>query len=95
MGKKGENPLVNEENELFAKLLGQYLKRGRHELGLTQAEFAWKVDMSEEGYGMIERGKRIPSALTLNSIHNKTGISIDRIFQEIGIIEKDKNSKEY
>jgi DNA-binding XRE family transcriptional regulator len=70
MGKKGENSLVNEENKLFAKLLGQYLKRGRHGLGLTQAEFAWKVDMSEEGYRIIERGNRITSALTLNGIIN-------------------------
>jgi transcriptional regulator with XRE-family HTH domain len=86
--------LVKEENKPFAKLLGQHLKRGRYELGMTQAEFAETTDISEEGYGMIERGKRIPSALTLNNIHNKTGISIDLIFQEIGTIEKGKKSKE-
>jgi transcriptional regulator with XRE-family HTH domain len=50
--------------------------------------------MSEEGYGMIERGKRIPSALTLSSVHNKTGISIDRIFQEIDRIEKENKPEE-
>ncbi|MDX8344504.1 helix-turn-helix transcriptional regulator [Rossellomorea sp. YZS02] len=86
--------MVKEENKPFAKTLGQLLKRGRYERGMTQAEFAWTIHMSEEGYGMIERGKRIPSALTLNSIHNNTGISIDRIFQEIGKIEKEKKLKE-
>ena len=43
--------------EDFAKFLGEYLKRGRYELGMTQAEFAWEIHMSEEGYSKIEGGK--------------------------------------
>jgi transcriptional regulator with XRE-family HTH domain len=78
---------VKEENKPFAKLLGQQLKLGRYELGMTQAEFAETTDMSEEGYGMIERGQRIPSALTLCTIHNKTGISMDQIFKEFAKIK--------
>ncbi|MFC7785520.1 helix-turn-helix domain-containing protein [Rossellomorea sp. GCM10028870] len=86
--------MVKEENKPFAKTLGQLLKRRRNERRTTQEEFAWTIHMSEEGYGMIERRKRIPSALTLSNIHNNTGISIDQIFQEIDNIEKEKKLKE-
>ncbi|MBH9966119.1 MULTISPECIES: helix-turn-helix domain-containing protein [Rossellomorea] len=80
--------MVKEENQPFAKLLGEHLKRGRYELGMTQAEFAETTELSEEGYGMIERGQRIPSALTLCIIHNKTGISMDLFFKEFAKIKK-------
>jgi transcriptional regulator with XRE-family HTH domain len=82
------------EKEDFAKFLGEYLKRGRYELGMTQAEFAWKIDISEEGYSKIERGKSIPSALTLCTIHNKTGISMDYIFREFGKIVQEMKPEE-
>ena len=85
--------MVKEENKPFAKILGQLLKRGRYERGMTQAEFAWTIHMSEVGYGMIERGKKNPKCTHTSSIHNNTGISIDRIFQEIDKIEKEEKSK--
>jgi transcriptional regulator with XRE-family HTH domain len=86
--------LVKEENKPFAELLGQLLKRRRVEMNMTQAEFAWITKMSEEGYGRIERGESIPTSLTLSRIHNNTGISIDRIFQEIDRIIKANKPKE-
>ena len=86
--------MVKEENKPFAELLGKVLKRRRIEMDMTQAEFAWITKMSEEGYGRIERGESIPTSLTLSRIHNNTGISIDRIFQEIDNIRKDKKPKE-
>jgi transcriptional regulator with XRE-family HTH domain len=82
------------KKEDFAKLLGEYLKRGRYELGLTQEELAWKTHMSDEGYSKIERGKSIPSTLTLYNIHIKTGISMDYMFQEIHKIEKEMKPEE-
>jgi transcriptional regulator with XRE-family HTH domain len=85
--------LVKEENKPFAELLGKLLRRRRIEMDMTQAEFAWITKMSEEGYGRIERGESIPTSLTLSRIHNNTGISIDRIFQEIDRIDK-KNKPE-
>jgi transcriptional regulator with XRE-family HTH domain len=86
--------LVKEENKPFAELLGKLLKRRRLEMNMTQAEFAWITKMSEEDYGRIERGESIPTSLTLSRIHNNTGISIDRIFQEIGRIIKANKPKE-
>ncbi|KSU64639.1 hypothetical protein AS034_02035 [[Bacillus] enclensis] len=74
--------------EDFAKFSGEYLKRRRYELGMTQAEFAG-IHMSEEGYSKIERGKSVPSALTLCVIYNKTGISMDYIFKEFDIIDQE------
>jgi transcriptional regulator with XRE-family HTH domain len=86
--------LVKEENKPFAELLGKLLRRRRLEMGMTQAEFAWITKMSEEGYGRIERGESIPTTLTLSRIHNNTGISMDRIFQEIDRIEKENKPEE-
>jgi transcriptional regulator with XRE-family HTH domain len=86
--------LVKEENKPFAELLGKLLRRRRIEMDMTQAEFAWITKMSEEGYGRIERGESIPTSLTLSRIHNNTGISIDRIFQEIDRIEKENKPEE-
>ncbi|WP_299742077.1 helix-turn-helix domain-containing protein [uncultured Rossellomorea sp.] len=86
--------MVKEENKPFAELLGKLLRRRRIEMNMTQAEFAWITKMSEEGYGRIERGESILTSLTLSRIHNNTGISIDRIFQEIDNIRKDKKPKE-
>jgi transcriptional regulator with XRE-family HTH domain len=86
--------LVKEENKPFSELLGKLLRRRRIEMNMTQAEFAWITKMSEEGYGRIERGESILTSLTLSRIHNNTGISIDRIFQEIDNIRKDKKPKE-
>jgi transcriptional regulator with XRE-family HTH domain len=89
--KKGENSLKKED---FAKFLGEHLKRGRYELGITQEELAWKINMSDEGYSKIERGKSIPNALTLYTIHIKTGISIDHIFKEFDKIDSEKEPGE-
>ncbi|MDT9025677.1 helix-turn-helix transcriptional regulator [Rossellomorea yichunensis] len=86
--------MVKEENKPFSELLGKLLRRRRIEMNMTQAEFAWITKMFEEGYGRIERGESILTSLTLSKIHNNTGISIDRIFQEIDNISKDKKPKE-
>jgi transcriptional regulator with XRE-family HTH domain len=86
--------LVKKEKRPFAVLLGKLLRRRRLEMGLTQAEMAWITKMSEEGYGMIERGERIPTTLTLSRIHNNTEISIDRIFKEIDRIENENKPEE-
>jgi transcriptional regulator with XRE-family HTH domain len=61
---------------------------------MTQEELAWKINMSEEGYSKIERGKSIPSALTLCTIHNKTEISMDYIFKEFDKIDQEIKPKE-
>jgi transcriptional regulator with XRE-family HTH domain len=83
MVKKGEKPLVNNKNKLFAELVGEHLKRRRLELGMTQAEFAETIGLSEKGVGRIERGERSPTCRTLSKILKEGKISIDQLLQDV------------
>ncbi|WP_428267109.1 helix-turn-helix domain-containing protein [Haliangium sp.] len=47
----------------------------RHQLGLTQAEIAVRAHISIEFYSRIERGKAIPSLLTLVGLAETLGAS--------------------
>lgn len=80
---KGENPLTNKDKDRYEKLIGVYVKQRRNKLGLTQAEFGEKVDLSEKAVGRIERAERSPLGYTLYKIHKNTEISIDRLFRDI------------
>jgi transcriptional regulator with XRE-family HTH domain len=83
MVKKGEKPLVNNNNKIFAELVEEHLKRRRLELGMTQAEFAETIGLSEKGVGRIERGERAPTCRTLSKILKKGKISIDQLLQDV------------
>jgi transcriptional regulator with XRE-family HTH domain len=80
--------LVNNKKMSYAELVGVHLKRRRQEFGMTQAEFAETIGLSEKGYAKIERGKNAPTCRTLSKIHIKAEISIDRLLQDV---EKDKH----
>lgn len=80
---KGENPLTKEEEKHYEELIGVYLRQRRNKLGLTQAEFGERVDLSEKAVGRIERAERSPLGYTLYKIHKNTEISIDRLFRDI------------
>jgi transcriptional regulator with XRE-family HTH domain len=83
MVKKGEKPLVNNKNKIFAELVGEHLKRRRLELGMTQAEFAETIGLSEKGVGRIERGERAPTCRTLSKILKEAKISIDQLLRDV------------
>jgi transcriptional regulator with XRE-family HTH domain len=91
MVKKGEKPLVNNKNKIFAELVGEHLKRRRLELGMTQAEFAETIGLSEKGVGRIERGERAPTCRTLSKILKEGKISIDQLLQDV---QKDMPSED-
>jgi transcriptional regulator with XRE-family HTH domain len=75
--------LTNEDKDRYEELIGAYLKQRRNKIGLTQAEFGEKVDLSEKAIGRIERAERSPQGYTLYKIHKNTGISIDKLFLDI------------
>ena len=49
------------QNELDKKKLGYKIKRFRKQKGLTQQEFAEKIDISEKHVSKIEQGVYLPS----------------------------------
>ncbi|OAT85997.1 hypothetical protein A6P54_17785 [Bacillus sp. MKU004] len=75
--------MVNNKNKIFAELVGEHLKRRRLELGMTQAEFAETIGLSEKGVGRIERGERSPTCRTLSKILKESKISIDQLLQDV------------
>jgi transcriptional regulator with XRE-family HTH domain len=83
MGKKGAKPLENNKDRTFEELVGEHLKRRRLELGMTQAEFAETIGLSEKGVGRIERGERSPTCRTLSKILKKGKISIDQLLKDV------------
>jgi DNA-binding XRE family transcriptional regulator len=52
--------LVNHKKMSYSEIVGIHLKRRRQEFGMTQAEFAETIGLSEKGYAKIERGKNAP-----------------------------------
>lgn len=69
-----KNILMEQRNELLK--LGAKVKDARESLGLSQAMFAQKCGLSKTYVGMLERGERNPSYLTLSQIAHKINISI-------------------
>lgn len=63
-----------ERKEL--KELGKILKSKRELKGLTQIQLAEKSGVDRNYIGMLERGERNPSYLSLMKIANGLGISI-------------------
>ena len=53
------------------KLLGEKIKSLRKSRGLSQMEFAEKIDISLNGLGIIETGKGFLTADTLEKILNQ------------------------
>ncbi|NNC38728.1 MAG: helix-turn-helix transcriptional regulator [Hyphomonadaceae bacterium] len=67
----------------FRKRVGLRVKAIRHELGLTQDEFADKIDRSIETISNIERGISYPGFETLERLWKNLGIH-PKVFFEFG-----------
>ena len=59
--------------------LGMKIKSVRESMNLTQEQFAQKCGMSKNYIGMLERGERNPSYLTLQQIASKIVIDIHKL----------------
>ena len=61
--------------------LGQLIRSKRESQGLTQFELAKKSNVDRNYIGMLERGERNPSYLSLQKIANGLGISINQLIE--------------
>jgi len=55
-------------NEELAITAGAVARRARARLGLTQADVAMRVGISPEVYVRLERGRALPSVVTLRRL---------------------------
>ena len=67
------------ENDL--KELGKVIRSKRESQGLTQVELAQKAGLDRNYIGMVERGERNPSYLSLQKIALGLGLSVDEMIK--------------
>jgi transcriptional regulator with XRE-family HTH domain len=61
--------------------LGRTLAALRHNLGLTQTEFAKKAGVAASTYARHELGQDTPTAHVLNSYMNEVGLKVAEFYQ--------------
>ena len=66
----------------FSKELGKKIKEIRKMKKFTQAELAWKINMSPNFIGLIERGEKKPSLETLIKISKTLEVSPSVFFED-------------
>lgn len=64
------------------KKLGQRIRAERTKMGLTQAELAEEIDISDAYMGQIERGERSLTLNTLVRLVNRLGVTIDYLLKD-------------
>lgn len=64
------------------KRLGERIREERRRLGLTQAQLAESIDISDTYMGAIERGERSLTLDTLVRLVNRLGVTIDYMMAE-------------
>ena len=67
------------EEELIK--LGQLIRSKRESQGLTQVELAEKSNVDRNYIGMLERGERNPSYLSLQKIAAGLGIHVNQLIE--------------
>lgn len=67
------------EEELIK--LGQLIRSKRESQGLTQVELAEKSNVDRNYIGMLERGERNPSYLSLQKIAAGLGIPVNQLIE--------------
>ena len=72
------------------KRLGERIREERHKLGLTQAQLAEAVDISDTYMGAIERGERSLTLDTLVRLVNRLGVTVDYLLAD-SVTDSDAN----
>ena len=75
------------------KRLGERIREERHKLGLTQAQLAETVDISDTYMGAIERGERSLTLDTLVRLVNRLGVTVDYLLAD-SVTDSDANVME-
>jgi len=65
---------------------GLAIRARREVIGISQEEFADRIDSNRAYYGDVERGKRNPSIRSLHRIAEGLGIDLPQLFAEAGSI---------
>jgi transcriptional regulator with XRE-family HTH domain len=68
-------------SELELKELGKVIRSKRESKGLTQVELAQKSGVDRNYIGMVERGERNPSFLSLQKIALGLGMTVDEMIK--------------
>lgn len=71
--------MKDERNRIFAR----NLKAERYRKGVTQAELAEEVDVSESTISLLERGLQTPSIFLVYDISKFLGIDINDLLKNI------------
>ena len=71
--------MKDERNRIFAR----NLKAERYRKGVTQAELAERVDVSESTISLLERGLQTPSIFLVYDISKFLGIDINDLLKNI------------
>ena len=75
------------------KRLGERVREERRKLGLTQAQLAEAIDISDTYMGAIERGERSLTLDTLVRLVNRLGVTVDYLLSD-SVSDSDANSME-
>ena len=75
------------------KRLGERIREERRKLGLTQAQLAEAVDISDTYMGSIERGERSLTLDTLVRLVNRLGVTVDYLLAD-SVTDSDANIME-
>jgi transcriptional regulator with XRE-family HTH domain len=66
------------------KIVGGNIRRERELRKITRDELAEILDLTTSHLGLIERGERGATSVTLEKVVNAFGVSIDNLFSESG-----------
>uniref|UniRef100_UPI00403F279E helix-turn-helix domain-containing protein n=1 Tax=Paenibacillus sp. FSL k6-2145 TaxID=2976834 RepID=UPI00403F279E len=74
---------INENKFLLS--IGEGIRIERNRSGLSQRELAEQAGVHKNFIGLIERGEKAPTVITLNRICNALGIGIGDFFQQLNL----------
>lgn len=73
--------MTNTENTISLQQLGAHVRNLRTKKSMTQVELANKCGLDRNYIGMLERGERNPSYLTLVKIASGLGLSMSNLLK--------------
>jgi len=76
------------------RLLGFRIRELRRQAGLTQSELAEKASLSLNFIGTVERGRNVPSLMTLFRIARSLGASVSDLFLSAEAIQRSSSNQE-
>ena len=71
-------------------LVGKTIRRLREETGLSQENFAAKVEMDRSNYGKVERGERNVTTLKLIRIADTLGVEVGDLLPKMKELKRRK-----